>query len=81
MSDLSSDDVISQNTNLQSLPTASPKPSFLLWDKVYQKLNGEDEENWLLRAAEAVLTHFKDEIKANEQSRCVLYSILRQILC
>lgn len=81
MSDLSSDDVISQNTNLQSLPTASPKPSFLLWDKVYQKLNGEDEENWLLRAAEAVLTHFKDEIMANEQSRCVLYSILRQILC
>ena len=55
--------------------TANPKPSFLLWDKVYQKLGGEEDERWLLRATEAVLSYFKDQIMENEQSRYVLLAI------
>ena len=63
------DDVIAGNPTLQSLCAASPKPSFLLWDKVYQKTTGEEDERWLLRATEAVLSFFKDEIIANEPAR------------
>lgn len=48
--------------------TAGSKPSFLLWDKVYQKLNGEDDEKWLLRAAQASLAFFQRELLRNEQA-------------
>ncbi|KAI0764358.1 ARM repeat-containing protein [Trametes elegans] len=66
------DDIISGNATLQSVTAASPKPSFLLWDKVYQKLSGEDEEIWLLRATEAVLPFFKDEFLRNEHARTMV---------
>ncbi len=65
------DDVISHNATLQSIFTAHPKPSFLLWDKVYQKLSGEEEETWLLRASEAALAFSKDEVLKNEHTRFV----------
>ncbi|KAI0366693.1 ARM repeat-containing protein [Pilatotrama ljubarskyi] len=63
------DDVISRNATLQSITAASPKPSFLLWDKVYQKLSDEEEERWLLRAIEAVLPSFRDDFLRNEHAR------------
>ncbi|RPD57344.1 ARM repeat-containing protein [Lentinus tigrinus ALCF2SS1-7] len=69
------DDVISHNATLQSISTAHPKPSFLLWDKVYQKLSGEEEETWLLRASEAVLVFSKDEVLKDEHTRTSLGSI------
>ncbi|CDO72622.1 hypothetical protein BN946_scf184985.g41 [Trametes cinnabarina] len=69
------DEVITGNATIQSITAAGSKPSFLLWDKVYQKLSGEDEELWLLRAVEAVLPFFKDEFLRNEQSRISAGSI------
>lgn len=69
---MSADDVITHNTTLQSVAAASPKPSFLLWDKVYQKLNSEEEERWLLRAVEVVLPFFKADILRDETARFVV---------
>ncbi|KZV97519.1 hypothetical protein EXIGLDRAFT_703179 [Exidia glandulosa HHB12029] len=38
------------------------KPSFLVLDKVYTKLNTIDKERWLLRAAQAATTAFSTEL-------------------
>ncbi|KAH9925947.1 ARM repeat-containing protein [Epithele typhae] len=74
------DTIISGNSNLHALAVASPKPSFLLWDKVYQKLNGEEEEMWLLHASEATLFYFKNEFITNEQARTLLGSIFLHLV-
>ncbi|KAI8978208.1 ARM repeat-containing protein [Trametes punicea] len=68
------DDVIARNATLQSITVTTPKPSFFLWDKVYQKLSSE-EESWLLRATEVVLPFFKDDFSGNEQARMLVGSI------
>ena len=65
------EDVISNNATIQSLVANSSKPSFLLSDKVYQKVIGEDDQTWLLRAAESTLLYFHNELSKNESSRCV----------
>lgn len=52
--------VISKNPVLQAIPTVSVKPSFLLWDKVYQKATDPEDEKWLLRATDAALLFFQD---------------------
>ncbi|KAI0628364.1 ARM repeat-containing protein [Trametes polyzona] len=69
------EDIISHNTTLQTITAASPKPSFLLWDKVYQKLGGEEEEKWLLRAIQEVLPFFQDEFLRDEHARTLAGSI------
>ncbi|OJT01635.1 Translational activator GCN1 [Trametes pubescens] len=74
------DDVITHNTTLQSVAAASPKPSFLLWDKVYQKLNSEEDERWLLRAVEVVLPFFKADILRDETARTLAGSILLHLV-
>ena len=79
ISSIYTDDVISRNATLQSISTAHPKPSFLLWDKVYQKLSGEEEETWLLRASEAVLAFSKDEVLKDEHTRFVSLQLERVI--
>lgn len=67
------DDFISHNATIHSLVTVGAKPSFLLWDKVYQKLNAVEDETWLLRAAEAALSYFQGELMRSEQAWSVLY--------
>ena len=62
------DEVISKNAALQSLITTGVKPSFLIWDKVYQKLTTTDEETWLLRASEKALLSSKTQLLQNEQA-------------
>ncbi|OBZ65072.1 Translational activator GCN1 [Grifola frondosa] len=64
--------IISQNTTLQTLVSPGSKPSFLLWDKVYQKLAHVNDEAWLLRASEATLRFYKDELMQSEQSRAMM---------
>lgn len=56
------DDAINRNVNIQTLLNASPKPSFLLWDKVYQKVNYAQDELWLLHTSEKVLSYFANEL-------------------
>jgi len=45
------------------------KQSFLLWDKVYQKITDEGEEKWLLRAIDACLQYFPTELSKSEALR------------
>jgi hypothetical protein len=57
---------------MQGIASASAtKPSFLLWEKVYQKITAPEEELWLLRALESVAVHMNGELAKNEQLRCV----------
>src|SRR3954454_12835616 len=49
------DNVIGKKKLAQNILITSPKPSFLLWDKVYSKLNTYEEGFWLIRALEGVL--------------------------
>lgn len=72
------DDMISRNTNIASLTSvgamstaSASKPSFLLWDKVYQKITDPDDELWLLRACGAVMSYFKDVLDEHPPLRSV----------
>ncbi|KAJ3828802.1 translational activator GCN1 [Lentinula raphanica] len=60
------DDIVAKNTALQSISTVGVKPSFLLWDKVYQKATDFEDEKWLLRACDAALKHFHVAIAKSE---------------
>ncbi|TFK68469.1 ARM repeat-containing protein, partial [Pluteus cervinus] len=54
------DDVIAKNPALQAIIANGPKTSFVVWDKVYQKVNSAEEEIWLLRAVNGVLEYYND---------------------
>ncbi|KAL5483042.1 GCN1 [Sanghuangporus weigelae] len=56
-------DLSSHNAIIQSLVVSAGKPSFLLWDKVYQKLSSEEEETWLGRALSEAFTSLIAEIE------------------
>lgn len=64
------EDAISRNSTVQAIISPS-KPSFLVWDKVYQKLTDVEEEIWLLRAVESTAAFFNAEIERAEQLRFV----------
>ncbi|CAL1711997.1 unnamed protein product [Somion occarium] len=66
------DDFISRNATIQSLVATGVKPSFLIWDKVYQKLTSADEEVWLLRASERALVFCKSQLFQSEQACSML---------
>lgn len=66
-----SDSVISGNPTIQSLSVAAPKPSFLLLDKVYQKLSDEEELTWLLRAVQTTIPFISEELSKNAPLRYV----------
>ncbi|TCD64479.1 translational activator of GCN4 [Steccherinum ochraceum] len=68
--------LISQNTSIQSLLNTGAKASFLLWDKVYQKLSDAEEESWLLRSAERTFLYFKTQLSQNAQANAMLGQIL-----
>jgi hypothetical protein len=62
------------NTVIQSLASVSAKPTFLFWDKVYQKLTDTDDEIWLLRASDSALVYLKADLAKNEHLRHVFCS-------
>jgi hypothetical protein len=64
--------VISQNPIIQSLSITAPKPSFLLLDKVYQKVTDEEELTWLLRAIQTVIPFLSEELPKNTPLRYVV---------
>ncbi|KAG9085998.1 translational activator of GCN4, partial [Ceratobasidium sp. UAMH 11750] len=51
--------IASKNPILTGIAGTSAKPSFLLWDKVWNKVNDPIEETWLLRAAVGALEWFE----------------------
>lgn len=57
--------VIEKNTVAQGLLQTGVKPSFMLWDKVYRKLETESEQVWLARAVQATLLHNSEKIRAS----------------
>lgn len=63
------DSTISRNAAVQSLSSSSNKPSFLFWDKIFQKLTDPDDEIWLLRACEGALSYLKSDLAKNELLR------------
>ncbi|KAF8063638.1 armadillo-type protein [Lyophyllum atratum] len=65
-------DVIRKNATLGSIAPGSTKASFLLWDKVSQKLTDPVDEAWLLKAWEAAFTYFKTEFAKSEVLRSQL---------
>ncbi|KAH7929550.1 ARM repeat-containing protein [Leucogyrophana mollusca] len=69
------DDFVSRNTSVESLTGTLTKPSFLLWDKVYQKITEPAEEIWLLRAADALFDFLRSDLSKNEHLRSQLGSI------
>ncbi|GJE94641.1 ARM repeat-containing protein [Phanerochaete sordida] len=69
------EDVVSRNATLQGLLTSGAKPSFLLWEKVYQKLAEPEDQAWLLRAGEAVLSFYKSDIVKSEQTSAMVGNI------
>lgn len=73
-----SDSVISGNPTIQSLSVAAPKPSFLLLDKVYQKLSDEEELTWLLRAIQITIIFLSEEMSRNTPLRYVAWSLEQQ---
>ncbi|KAF8740425.1 ARM repeat-containing protein, partial [Rhizoctonia solani] len=54
------DGIASKNPVLTGIAGTAAKPSFLLWDKVWGKVNDPVEEIWLLRAAIATLEWFEE---------------------
>jgi hypothetical protein len=51
--------IASKNPVLTGIAGTAAKPSFLLWDKVWSKVNDSVEEVWLVRAAVASLEWFE----------------------
>lgn len=45
---------VEKDTFAQNILATSPKPSFLLHDRVHRKFNSEEEEIWLVRALESL---------------------------
>lgn len=67
--DCVAEEVLSRNADLRGLLVTGTKPSFLLWDKVYQKLTDAEDEKWLVRASEEVLDYYKDDLEKSEAAR------------
>lgn len=61
--------IVTRNTSIEVLAGTQAKPSFLISDKIYQKLTDAEEEIWLLRAANLSLFRMKNELDQNEQLR------------
>lgn len=71
-SDCFPDAAISRNPIISAIAVIGAKQSFLLWDKVYQKITDEGEEKWLLRAIDACLQYFPTELSKSEALRYVV---------
>lgn len=68
--------VVSRNATAAILAGTATKPSFLLWEKVYQKLTSVEEERWLLRALRAALVVLK-----SEKSEHLRYTAMHTFIC
>lgn len=68
-----SDSVIFANPIIQSLSVAAPKSSFLLLDKVYQKVSDAEELIWLLRAIQTTIPFLSEELSKNAPLRYAVW--------
>lgn len=63
------DDIASRSLNVDALTGTSTKPSFLIWDKVYQKLTEAEDAQWLLRAADLVVPKLEADLLKHQHLR------------
>ncbi|KAF8553713.1 ARM repeat-containing protein [Imleria badia] len=63
------DDVASRSLTVDTLVGTSTKPSFLIWDKVYQKLSDADDARWLLRATDLAVPTLASELVKHQHLR------------
>ncbi|KAG1832884.1 armadillo-type protein [Suillus subalutaceus] len=62
-------DIIARNVSIEALTGTQAKPSFIISDKIYQKLTDVEDELWLLRAANLSLFRLKNELAKSDQLR------------
>ncbi|KAI6101038.1 armadillo-type protein [Pisolithus croceorrhizus] len=62
-------DLVARNTSVETVVGTPTKPSFLIWEKVYQRLGDAEEEMWLLRCLDLVVGHFETQLLKNENLR------------
>src|SRR6266702_461794 len=74
------EDTSQRNPTVQAIVSSS-RPSFLVWDKVYQKFTDVEEETWLLRAVESTAIFFSSEAEKAEQLRFVFRYICVYSVC
>lgn len=63
------DDIISRSVTADMLMGTPTKPSFLVWDKVYQKLSEADDMRWLLRATDLAVPKLESELVKHQNQR------------
>ncbi|KAG1774599.1 armadillo-type protein [Suillus placidus] len=68
-------DIIARNTSIEVLTGTQAKPSFIISDKIYQKLTDVEDELWLLRAVNLSLFRLKNELAKSEQLRLQIGSV------
>jgi Domain of unknown function (DUF3554). len=71
----STDEISSRIPIIQSIPSSTAKPSFLLWDKVYQRNTDIEDEKWLLNAIDVALRFFHSELSKSETFRSVIWPL------
>jgi hypothetical protein len=64
-------DIIARNASIEVLTGTQAKPSFVISDKIYQKLVDVEDQLWLLRVANLSLFRLKNELAKSEQLRLV----------
>ncbi|KAG1734519.1 armadillo-type protein [Suillus lakei] len=68
--------IIARNASIEVLTGTQAKPSFIISDKIYQKLTDVEDEVWLLRAVNLSLFRLKNELSKSEQLRLQIGSVL-----
>lgn len=60
---------MTRNTSIEVIIGTQAKPSFLISERIYQKVTDAEEEIWLLRTLNLALLRMKNELDASEQMR------------
>ena len=50
----------------------STKPSFLIWEEVYEKVSEVKDARWLLHATDLAVPRLESELAKHQILRCVL---------
>lgn len=69
------DEVSKKNSTITTLLSSGPKPSFLLWDKVWKKASSAEssgDEKWAVRALTIVLERNEEKVLKDAGARFVV---------
>jgi hypothetical protein len=74
------DNFLKKDTILQSLTIMTPKPSFLLNEKVVRKIATPEEEEWLMESLGAILVRRAAVFKEDEAARAAASQVILQMI-